>query len=483
MNIYYRNLGSAKQVTGSCHLIQIKNLEGIKDTNIIVDMGQVQDGSLSTAQLYKINGRPFPIDFKDIDAICITHSHADHCCLVGRLPALGYEGDILTTELSLELYAVNLRDGAFLHIKELEAYNKKRKGKQSELQPLYTPQSVETMINRTRGYSFNQEVIINEKVKIQFLPSGHLSGASMIEVTIQDEYDVKRLLFSGDTSGLKSIPFTKTPDLTKKKYHAIWSESTYGDRLIPKSNPIEELTKHIQDTCINYRKSILIPVFSIGRSTNMLYYLKETFENNPQFKDIPIYLCSPMACTSHNIIGRDASFDFYDDKWKEHKDLWKWGQVEYITSFEQVGKLAMDKQPKILCASSGMLTGGYSNYFMTKMLPKKHQKLLFCGYQGVNTNGRVLLDGVQKSITVEEDGKKISLPIKADIAILQGMSGHADYRELIELYSQVEKKKLKYFILTHGDETACKHFKNELNKSFKNTEVKIPNYGELIKIL
>lgn len=75
MNIYYKNLGAAKMVTGSCHLIEIKNIENEKDLKIMVDYGQVQDGTMSFDKLHRWNGRLLPVEFDSIDYVVLSHSH------------------------------------------------------------------------------------------------------------------------------------------------------------------------------------------------------------------------------------------------------------------------------------------------------------------------------------------------------------------------------------------------------------------------
>ena len=75
MQIYYRNMGSAKTVTGSSHLLEIKDLEGEKDLKIVVDMGTFQDNTCSFSKLYEINGRKYPVEMETVDYVLVTHAH------------------------------------------------------------------------------------------------------------------------------------------------------------------------------------------------------------------------------------------------------------------------------------------------------------------------------------------------------------------------------------------------------------------------
>ena len=71
--------GAAKQVTGSCHLIETDR------ARVLVDCGMFQGGR----ELAEENAEDFGFDATRIDAVVLTHAHLDHC---GRLPLLRKRG-------------------------------------------------------------------------------------------------------------------------------------------------------------------------------------------------------------------------------------------------------------------------------------------------------------------------------------------------------------------------------------------------------
>jgi metallo-beta-lactamase family protein len=486
MQINYRNMGAAKTVTGSSHLLEIKDLEGEKDLKIVIDMGTFQDNTCSFSKLYEINSRKYPVNFEDVSYVLVTHSHADHCDNLGRLPALDFKGKILATSLTAELMEINLLDNCRIHNKDIERENKKKEKKKKHTEmyiPLYTQASIQWVLENTRGYSYDKEIKLNNHVSAKFIPSGHISGASSIVITIKEKDNIRRMLFTGDVSCDRNIPFTKKLDIKDEKFDYIATENTYGDRLIPKTDIVAELKGHITETCMVRNSKILLPVFSIARSTNMLFYLKEVYKYNPQFRDVKIYLVSPMACKSHSVIGKDTSFEFYDEQWKEQKDLWKWANIEYIESFKKLQKIIDIDERCIYCASSGMLSGGLSQFIASKLLPKKTNKIVFCGYQAINSLGRNILEHEQKKITITDvDLKKIEIPINCDIDFIDGCSSHGDYQDIIKAFKSTKYSKIKKIIVTHGQEEVCNIFANKLKKEF-NADIYVPNYGETIKLL
>ena len=390
------------------------------------------------------------------------------------------------TSLTAELLEINLLDNCRLHNKQIEKENKAKEKKRKHCEPyipLYTQASVQWVLENTRGYSFDKEIKLNSKVFIKFIASGHISGASAIVVTINEKDNIRRMLFTGDTSCGRNVPFVKKLDIKDEKFDYIQTENTYGDRLIPKTDIVAELKGHIMETCMVRNSKILLPVFSIARSTNMLFYLKELYKYNPQFNEVKIYLISPMACKSNKVIGKDVNFEFYDEQWKEHKDLWKWANVEYIESFKKLQNIINIDEKCVYLASSGMLTGGMSQFIASKLLSKKTNKILFCGYQAEQSLGRQILEHEQKKITiVDVDGKKQEIPINCDIDFIDGCSSHADYQDIINAFKTTKYSKIKKVIVTHGQEEVCNIFASKLKKEF-NADIHVANYGETIKLL
>jgi metallo-beta-lactamase family protein len=206
----------------------------------------------------------------------------------------------------------------------------------------------------------------------------------------------------------------------------------------------------------------------------MLYNL---YKKNKDFQNIDLYLASPMSINAHKIIGEDDSFDFYDECWLEYKDLFSWDKIQYIDSFEIVQKELINDKPKIIISASGMVDQGYVKFLVSKYLSQKGNKVLLSGYQANGTLGRKLTDGLIKTVTI--DGE--SVPIRADIAMLDKMSSHASYSELINMIKTVEKKKLKKIALIHGQKEAKEHLRNKLKEEF-DCEIIIPQENQILKI-
>jgi metallo-beta-lactamase family protein len=405
--------------------------------------------------------------------------------LLGRVPSMPEldKAHIRMTELSAKIASVILQDACHILLKEHEKSVKNCKDKSKQMIPYITQKSTDEVIERIQSYSFDQKILVAEDIYITFKSNGHLPGSASILIEIREGlYEKKTILFSGDTSGNRSFPLTKPLDIKESKIDFIVSESTYNNKLIEKNNFESEFTKYIQETCIEKKGKIIAPVFASGRCTNSLIQLRKVYEQHPEFKDIKVYLCSPMACKLHKILCSETNKEFYAEEWHKELDIVDWTQVEYIESFKALLKMLKNPDPCVILASAGMI-GAYSEYIIGQSISTKKNRVVFLGYQCLGSVGDQLQQGIQKTMTVEDqDGKRKSVSINAKISTIKGMSGHSDYRELCNLWSSVEKKKLKTILLNHGNPDGMYFFKNELEKVLPNVDVKITKYNEVVRL-
>ena len=115
---------------------------------------------------------------------------------------------------------------------------------------------------------------------------------------------------------------------------------------------------------------------------------------------------------------------------------------------------------KVIISSSGMCEGGRIRHHLKHNLWDKRNTILFAGYQAAGTLGRIIFDGAK---TVKIFGEEID--VEADIALLAGISGHADRDGLLQWVSDFEKKP-SYVFVNHGDEESCTGFASEIKSRF-----------------
>ena len=155
-------LGAAREVTGSCFLVEALNVR------FLVDCGMVQGGRTAAAR----NHEPFPFDPASIDFVLLTHAHIDHSGLLPKLTRAGFKGAIYATPATVDLLGVMLPDSA--HIQESDAKrNAQRLRGKDALPPLYTLQDASDCLQQARGVEYDREFAPRETIDLQHAVGKH----------------------------------------------------------------------------------------------------------------------------------------------------------------------------------------------------------------------------------------------------------------------------------------------------------------------
>jgi metallo-beta-lactamase family protein len=401
---------------------------------------------------------PLPVSAPEIDYVFLTHAHVDHSGNLPLLYAKGFRGKIFSTEATAELCNIMLRDCAHIQMQEAEWRN--RKGKRTKeidiIEPTYTMEDAENTIRCFVPCSYGTEINVCEGIKIRFTDIGHLLGSSSIEVWLQEKNVEKKLVFSGDI-GNKNQPLIKDPQMTEEADYVVM-ESTYGDRLHPGERPdyVKELAA-ILDRTFARGGNVVIPSFAIGRTQEVLYFIRlikrgQLVTSKPDFK---VFVDSPLAVEATEIFERNQ-YDCYDDEALElirkHINPITFPGLNLSITTEESRAINEDPEPKVIISAAGMCDAGRIRHHLKHNLWREESTILFVGYQSVGTTGRAIIDGAEQ---VKLFGETID--VKAEIAKLEGLSGHADHNGLIEWIEGFKKRPKKVFVV-HGEDSVCTSF-------------------------
>lgn len=436
-------IGADHEVTGSCHYLE----SGGK--RILVDYGMEQG-------LNVFENVPLPVSESQIDYVFLTHAHIDHSGLLPLLYARGFRGQVYATDATADLCSIMLRDCA--HIQMMEAEWKSRKGKRSgdvtATEPLYTMEDAEGVIKKLVPCRYSQEVDVCDGVKIRFTDVGHLLGSASIEVWLTEEGRTKKIVFSGDL-GNKRLPLLRDPAFTKEADYVVM-ESTYGNRLHAAENEdyVKDLAAVLKET-FDRGGNVVIPSFAVGRTQEMLYFLKKIKEGNmvEGHEDFPVYVDSPLAVDATEIF-KENKFDCFDEKVLINggPDPLVFPGLKLSITSEESKEINFIDTPKVIISASGMCEAGRIRHHLKHNLWRPECTILFVGYQAVGTLGRGIIEGAEE---VRLFGEPIQ--VNAEIKQLPGMSGHADKNGLIEWLSAFEEKPQKVFVV-HGEDSICASF-------------------------
>ncbi len=441
--------GAAHEVTGSCTLLEVA------DKKILIDCGMEQG-----IDLYE--NSPLPIPAADIDFVLLTHAHIDHSGRIPKLVADGFKGPIYATLATQKLCGIMLPDSA--HIQETEAEWRNRKAKRSGKElfvPLYTSEDAMKALKLFVPCSYETEYKLSEDISISFTDAGHLLGSASISVSFNENGDSKTIVFSGDLGNVDR-PLINNPKQPQNADYIV-IESTYGTRNHGnRPDYIAQLTRIIDET-LSRGGNLVIPAFSVGRTQEMLYLIREIKENNllPHLADFPVYVDSPLSVEATEIYSMGIT-EFFDEETidlinRGINPIQFKGLITSVTSDESIA-INMDKTPKVIISSSGMCEAGRIRHHLKHNLWRKDSTVLFVGYQSVNTLGRIITEGEK---TVKIFGEEIT--VNAQIEQLEGISGHADSEHLLLWLEGFEKKPSKIFV-NHGDDSTCDEFAQMITK-------------------
>jgi len=156
------------------------------------------------------------------------------------------------------------------------------------------------------------------------------------------------------------------------------------------------------------------------------------------------------------------------------------GNFTPVETMKQRWGVIRSKKPAIILAPSGMLNGGWSPFYLSK-LNSPENLLLFVSYEAEETPGRKILDGEKKvKITLLNDEYEWSeeeLEVKIRVAKVEGLSAHAAADDLRTFARSCKPDKI---FLVHGDPPNVESLSGIFRKDkiLKDAEVIVPEVGK-----
>lgn len=416
-------LGGGSEIGASCLHIEMSG------TRLLFDAGMRMhhdDPMPALGMLHELGG---------IDALLVTHAHADH---IGALPfvkALYPEAPVYATPPTADLMRVMMRDS----FRILES----RCRQENRLVP-YTEDQMNILLQSVLAFPASGTLTIGN-IELTAYRAGHILGAVMFEL-----YDGKeRLLLTGDLSfrAGRTIPGAKVPYGVKPD--VVIMESTYGNRAHTDRNMEEKRLAENVAEVVSTGGFALIPAFALGRSQEILLILQDYMDRGliPSFpiyvdgmvtpicriyRDYPQYLKGPVA---HRI--------------RQTGDAFLNGQQCVAVQDVAHREMLLQGKPGCIVASSGMLIGGASLWYAERLIEGENNAIFITGYQDEESPGRKLLalsEGLERTLEINGTMRQVRCRIDK-----YGLSAHADAMEMTRFIEQLGPVRT---LLVHGDDEA-----------------------------
>lgn len=446
MKVVY--LGGANEVGASSILINIS------DRNILFDCGIRQNKNKDKLPDFS----KIPL-LGGVDAIVISHAHLDH---IGSLPLISKEypsAKIYMNRMTYELTRVLLYDSL-----KIMSYN------EMEI-PIFNQDDVLNMLSRVELVPYQKEVSILDDITLTFYMAGHIVGASCCYLKSKEG----SIFYTGDFS-LTTTHTISGMSIPKLRPDVVISETTYGDRMHANREAEERrLIEKVSEIISNGGK-VLIPVFALGRSQEILLILKKAITKK-QLGNVKIYV-DGMVQNINTVIKNNPLYlkESLGKKILKEKEIFYDDNVIKVEDDKEREKIVTSTSTCIIVTSSGMLVGGRSEYYASKLVENEKNSIILTGYQDEESNGRMLLDLMEEEI----DKRKLKLngkiySVKCDVDLV-GLSAHADKQEILNLLNMLKPKSV---ILGHGEEMVINSFASLVSKEI-NTSVYVPSVGDVL---
>ncbi|MFC1697613.1 MBL fold metallo-hydrolase RNA specificity domain-containing protein [Nanoarchaeota archaeon] len=450
--IFLEAFGGAKSVGKSAFLLEINGV------NVLLDCGIAFSQPYYSGKLNQI--------YNKLNYVYCSHAHLDHSGLIPMILKNIYRKVILTPptfDFSYRLWKDYLRLRVpYNHPYEVEDVN---------FNELFYKKTFKLLYNGN-PFKLKEQNYLDGNVTATLYNAGHILGSSMILIDNGD----KKILYTGDfnyrdTCFLKKAEF---PD----EINILITECTNGNRSVKDQDLLkEELKDEIKET-LNNQGTVIVPVYAVGRSPEILSIISE----DPEIIKYPIYI-GGMINSMNSVIQRflNETGDWkFSDEIKKNDFIFSPDNLFRDLRSEDDDVIYDENKPKLIVTTSGVMQKGtYSYSLFDRFKHSSKHKIIFNGYLFKNSPGEVLINN---RVNLFDDYFGVG-PTRINIQKRWiDFSGHASREDHIKLLKSLNG--LEKVIPVHGDNSNYSEyikFAREIGKE-RGFEVVQINDGERVKL-
>lgn len=435
------SLGAFREVGRSCALLSTQ------DSKILIDCGVKFSNDPEPPYINLPEVQPL----ESIDAVVLTHAHLDHSGLVPLLFKYGYKGPIYCTPPT--------RDTSVL----LQVDYIKVAAANADKIP-YESENVRDFIRSCIVMNYGDTTDIAPDVRLTFHNAGHILGSATAHFHVGD--GLYNIAFSGDIKYEKTWLFN--PAVNKfPRLEALVMEATYGGSqdFQPSRKTAQDQFEEIWNRTHKRGGSLLVPVFAVGRSQEVMIVIEELMRKG-RVPTADVWLDGMIweATAIHTAYPEYLNNQLRASIFHKGENPLMAEYFKRVDSYETRQKIVADEEPKIILATSGMLTGGPIMEYLKAYAPEERHSLVFTGFQAEGTTGKKLQRGLRE-IPIQERGERTGVPVRLELNTIDGFSGHCDRRQLMNYINSMSPRPSRV-IVGHGEESKCIDLATSLRKKF-----------------
>lgn len=508
--VVYHGHGGQGSVSGSLHVLEV-------DSELyLIDVGSFvgNDGA----------NYPWPeaIPVDAVEAVFITHAHADH---LGRLPLLlaeGYRGPIFMTRVTHQLARLTLPANlAFVDLGPERFYYSRHHQGRNRI-PVYLaehdpggPRAVQPE-NRVyftasrpelgdKGYylahpqrdklaaEFKERLAAQVEVidpgrtlevgpaglRAEFLLTSHIPGSAMLHLSVGE----LGLLFSGDV-GADSSPLLPpnrplaqelAPELS---VDILFLEGTmaYDRRGPPSAEQRRRFGREVAQL-VAAGKRVVIPAFVLDRSQQVMYELSRAMAEGKLPEDQVIRVCSPTANRLLRLYDdfavhyRKVGWSLYFTPAMAEADFRPPGYVDHCSGPQPDNPLGL--QPgEIGIMASGMADYSAARQALLDYLEDPDTVFYFVGYQAPASPGGQLTAGPSPPPELRLGGERRR--VRAAVYQTRAFASHADPATMVRLFGASAPARI---FLVHLAAEQGNNLAKRYSREFEGAKVEVPRRG------
>jgi metallo-beta-lactamase family protein len=239
----------------------------------------------------------------------------------------------------------------------------------------------------------------------------------------------------------------------------------------------DELASVVQRTAARGGK-IIIPSFALERAQEVIYALGRLREQG-RIPKIPVYVDSPLTVKVTEIFKLHP--ECYDAETRAllhgQRSPFEFDGLRYISAVADSKAIDASTEPAVIISASGMCEAGRVIHHLKATVESDKNTIVIVGFQAQHTLGRRIVERRPRirMFGVERD-------LRAEVAVLNGFSAHADQRDLLEFAEAVrDRGPLRQTILVHGEPVAQRALAREL-EGRRFPGVRCPGPAEVVTI-